>query len=810
MEKQYFKINLDPEQIQDPTNTAGLRRIPRERDNESTKQASQRSRAGGETASEERLSERAQRRKQQVEQNRIDRELRAERAAKARAVRSGNGMSGSGLLHKKKKTSLRKSKWQGPTVEKNKSAKPHAAENRGPAAQPKREVSPKSRQEAAQEAEVKQTRQRRPAETKQEPRQKHTSRVAERMAVAKQAKKEEMSAARRQNAEKSREIRKQRNAQRREKSRKATAGFVDKIKKINPKTALIVAGIILAIILVVAGGFAIKNAVIKSKEKARQEQILREQEEARIAAEQAAAEAKAAEEAYLKVPDDYVFEPTCTANTDPSKLISTTLLQVDGVEMSPSDYKSDTTYNFGPGSEYTNVEGVITFRGNNFRSDPTYGNAKMEAKTLKQAWSVNTGGLDSWTGSGWTGQPLIVKWPDSVKQHSNMYDSAKNKANLVEVIYACMDGYIYFIDLETGEATRDSMYLGYTFKGAGALDPRGYPIMYLGAGINSSQNGTAHAFIINLLDCSVMYEFGKEDEFSLRGSLSFFDSSALVCAENDTLIYPGESGILYLIHLNSNYDEEAGTVSINPDKTVKWRYDGHRCTSDTYWWGMEDSAVIYSHYLFVADNAGFFMCLDLNTLQLVWVQDVLDDTNDTPVLEFENGHPYLYISTSFHEGWRSSGTAEIPIWKIDAENGEIVWQTSYTCYTIEGVSGGVQSTIALGKNKLKDNIYVTVSMVGSQSDGVCVALNKETGEKVFEHNAAYAWSSPACVYDEEGNGNVLYCASNGKVYLLDGLTGEQLNMLDLGEGTIEASPAVYNDMAVVGTRDCLIFGIQLQ
>ena len=50
---------------------------------------------------------------------------------------------------------------------------------------------------------------------------------------------------------------------------------------------------------------------------------------------------------------------------------------------------------------------------------------------------------------------------------------------------------------------------------------------------------------------------------------------------------------------------------------------------------MEDSAAIYDGYLFIADNGGNLMCLDLNTLQLVWVQDVLDDSNSTPVLEIE-------------------------------------------------------------------------------------------------------------------------------------------------------------------------------
>ena len=53
---------------------------------------------------------------------------------------------------------------------------------------------------------------------------------------------------------------------------------------------------------------------------------------------------------------------------------------------------------------------------------------------------------------------------------------------------------------------------------------------------------------------------------------------------------------------------------------------------------------------FIADNGGNLMCLNLNTLQLVWVQDVLDDSNSTPVLSVEDGHLYLYVSTSFRLG----------------------------------------------------------------------------------------------------------------------------------------------------------------
>ena len=519
-----------------------------------------------------------------------------------------------------------------------------------------------------------------------------------------------------------------------------------------------------------------------------------------------------------RVPQDTIFveadpefHPACAESTNPFKLISRSEIFVGGNGV--STYNPETKITFGQGDAYSDLAGVLTFRGNNFRDSAAYGYANMSEFTMNGIWSQNTGGLSyngkTWTGSGWTGQPLMMKWPAETKAHMNMYDWAKQDDELVEVIYACMDGYIYFLDLETGKATRDAMYLGYTFKGAGALDPRGLPIMYVGSGYDSN-NGKSRAFIINLLDCSVMYTFGNNDSYSLRGSLSYFDSSALVDAETDTLIYPGENGILYLIKLNTNYDKENGTMSIEPEKPVRWRYYGTRSSSSKYWVGMETSAAVYKGYLFIADNGGLLMCLDLNTLKLVWVQDILDDSNSTPVLSMEDGHLYLYVSTSFHLGWRSSSTATIPVWKIDAETGEIVWQTEYECFSLSGVSGGVQSTIALGKNSLSDYIYVTVSMTGTQYGGVLACLNKETGEAAWEHKASYAWSSPVCVYNEDGTGKVIYGSSSGKMYLLDGLNGTVHNELSISDGVIEASPAVYNDMLVVGTRAGKIWGIELK
>lgn len=504
------------------------------------------------------------------------------------------------------------------------------------------------------------------------------------------------------------------------------------------------------------------------------------------------------------------FKPHSVDGTEPERLISSTAIMVDGEVV--EEYESDYEINFDLPERYTELEGIVTFRGDNFRSGAAYGTAAVSSKTLTKAWSKSTSGLSDsdgiyWSGSGWTGQPLIVKWPEATRKNiSAMYDWAREKEGLVEVIYATLDGHVYFYELTSGEYTREPLNLGFNYKGAGALDPRGYPILYVGSGVDSV-NGRSRVKVVNLIDNSVMFEFGHNETFANRG-WHMFDSSPLVSAETDQLIYPGENGILYIIHLNTKYNEQTGELSVDPDNIVKWKYNGVRSGS-RYWLGVESSAAIINNYIFLADNGGNLMCLDLNTLELVWVQDVLDDTNCSPVVDVEDGHPYIYISTSFHYGWRSYSTAAIPIFKINAETGEIVWRTDYTCYTVQDLSGGVQGTIAVGKNKLSDMIFVPIARTPGASSGTLAALKKDTGEVVWEKETSmYSWSSPVDFYDADGNGYLLYCNSGFNMFLIDGKTGEQLDYMNLG-GNIEASPAMYGNYAVVGTRAMRTYCIQV-
>lgn len=515
------------------------------------------------------------------------------------------------------------------------------------------------------------------------------------------------------------------------------------------------------------------------------------------------------------------------ASTQPSAFDITTKL-FRGTEPIAS-FQRETPIIFGQGKDYTALEGVITFRGNNYRDTAAYGTADVRTATLNIAWSVptgslaKTGGTGAWTGSGWTGQPLLVKWPEDIKQIMNLKAEKKADPDLVEVIYPCLDGNIYFLDLRDGTYTRPPIRSGGgPFKGTGSLYPDGTPLLAVGHGDNAPNKEVVRARLYSLVDQSLLYSFGKKPDPNAYRRFHAYDSSALFDVETDTLIQPGENGMLYTIKLNTDFDKEAGTLTVDPDPPIKINYtsplykDVSPATTRARWWGIETSAAAWRNYLFVGENGGHLFAFDLNTMKLVWVQDTLDDTNVTPVFEEapEDGTNYIYISTSLHitaPGTTDPRKGGIPIWKINAATGEVVWQTDpYPCYTITDVSGGVQATPVLGKNDIADLVIFSVARTPNVSTGITVALDKKTGKEVwrtqFNH---YAWSSPVAVYTPEGKSYIVQCDTAGNMFLLEGTTGKILDYISLG-ANIEASPAVFGNTIVVGTRGQKIFGVTIK
>ncbi len=455
--------------------------------------------------------------------------------------------------------------------------------------------------------------------------------------------------------------------------------------------------------------------------------------------------------------------------------------------------------------EYSTLEGVTCFRGNNYRDSASYGFADVREKKLEKVWSVRNGKIDIWTGTGWNGQPAIVKWSDEVKNIMNIFQGKKKKPDLKEVIYATLDGNIYFLDLDDGKPTRPAINVGSPHKGSVTVDPRGYPLLYAGQGIPevAGKKIPIGYRIFNLINQKQLYFINGMDPDTFR-YWGAFDSGAIIDARTDTFIECGENGILYSGKLNTSFQPDKKTISIKPE-LVKYRYHSPISTKI----GTENSPAIYKNYIYYADNSGLFQCVDLNTLKPVWIRDVIDDTDSTPALEETDDGVFIYTANEV-DHHQQSGASYIK--KRDALKGGLIWQQKIECTYDEHTNGGALASPVLGKNEIKDLVIYNIAKTDmkTKNGGTLIALDKKTGSVRWKVLMKYySWSSPVAVYTKEGTAYLLVSDSAGYMTLYEGATGKKLDSIPL-EANIEASPAVYGDMAVVGTRGSKIWGIRIK
>ena len=496
------------------------------------------------------------------------------------------------------------------------------------------------------------------------------------------------------------------------------------------------------------------------------------------------------------------FSPYCVAETDPQseKLKYTYAVQVSG-EIA-EEYLNPDLIQFTMPEYYTNIEGVLTFRGNNFRNSASCGTASITEEKLTEVYRFNTGTLDHWSGTGWTGQPAIVKWDFELQQKMNLLPGKIDKEDLVEVIQGAVDGYVYFFDLEDGKPTRNKLRFGEPIKGSVTIDPRGYPILYIGQG-DVKTTGRNGYYIYSLFDFERMYYINGSDRFALM-TWGAFDGNPLFDVPNDRMILNGENGLIYNIKLNTTFDLEAGMISIDPE-IVKYRYN----TSTMKRRSMESSPAAFANYLFTADSTGFVQCVDLMTLTPVWVRDCTDDTDASPVLDWEEENEMLALYTACGVEYQGAGGLAY-IRKLNAENGDLLWEYTYPCLLDIAVSGGVLATPVIGQGDMSNLAVFWVAKVRNMGGGgVLVAFDKYSGEVVWETVLpCYGWSSPAAVYTDSGTGYLVVCDADSAMFLIRGATGEVLDKFRTGNNT-EASPAAYGNMVVVGTRGCVMFGVRI-
>ena len=456
---------------------------------------------------------------------------------------------------------------------------------------------------------------------------------------------------------------------------------------------------------------------------------------------------------------------------------------------------------FGKPEDYTDVIGVTTFRGNNFRNNPTWGYANITEQRLEVQYELRIGSLGGWTGVGWPGQPVIIKWDIEMQQIMNIHPHMYNEDGLVEVIQSALDGWIYFFELFTGEETRPRINFGEVIKAGVTLDPRGYPLLYVGQG-DSVRGGRFGYFIFSLIDGTELFYLDGRDVFSSR-RWGAFDGNPLIDSQNDRLILAAENGVIYNILLNTDFNRDSGTISIDPIIS-RYKHVGTRRL------GTENSPAGFGRYIFFSDNSGVIQCLNLHTFEPVWIFDAGDDTDASLVLEWEseNNRLVIYTGTEVDLVGRA-GYAYIR--KLDASTGEELWVQRIRCGFNEAVNGGVVATPIVGKNDISHLVIFSVARTLDRARyGTVIAFCKETGDEVWEFAmTGFGWSSPVAVYNEDGTGFIIVSDSNGRMFLLRGTTGEELYRINVGSN-VEASPAVFENMLVVGTRGQRILGIKLK
>ena len=481
-----------------------------------------------------------------------------------------------------------------------------------------------------------------------------------------------------------------------------------------------------------------------------------------------------------------------------------------------ADYLRESSIIMPEPGRYAQIDGVLAFRNDAFRGNASFGKADIRLNEMALVWeaplgSIKTVNSGTLYGAGWTGQPAIVRWPGDIRNIMNLNDEAKRDEDLVEVILAAQDGKIHFLSLEDGVPTRDVIDIGFPLKGSVSVCPDGVPMLGVGQAISNlpGSQGNIGFHLLSLLDGSTLHFINGrrsvyDTQYSTNGA---FDGSALFEPDSDNLVIAGENGLLYTVKLNTEFYSAASKLSVDP-QTITLKSKAARENASLV--SVEGSVAMYGKYAYLADTYGFLRCVDTDTMRTLWSVDASDNTDATPALGFDqNGSLGLYTGTTRFT--RLVEDKYTIIRRLDALTGGEIWIHKVAVQYNSRQQAGVVASPVVGQHAISDRVIFTVNYAGAGS--LVLALDKLSGELLWSTQLeAKAGSSPVAVYNEEGDAWLIQADMAGSLHMLDPLSGETLSSLALG-GEIQASPAIFDDMLVIGTggqSGAKIYGIRLK
>lgn len=450
---------------------------------------------------------------------------------------------------------------------------------------------------------------------------------------------------------------------------------------------------------------------------------------------------------------------------------------------------------------YEHTPGIFTFRGGPRRDAQFDGHISGRPDTVKSDWTFHTsydGTLTKYGtwggGTGWTGQPLYVCWPDSCMQRfKNESPALKKCFSQKELIVGSLCGKVYFIDFETGDSSRSSINVHNNIKGTPSLDPTFNGNLYVGQGIPREQPFGAATY--NLYSHTRTHFQGR-DEKAWR-QWHAYDASPI--RVDDFVFRVGENGTIYKYYCPNGEMQLHSTLRYQ----VKGKYGSP---------GIESSMAVYKNYGYITDNHGNILCFNLNTLQPVWHYTNHDDTDASPVIEEENGIPYLYSGCEVDK--QCNSITKTYLVKLDARTGERVWERAIPARKVvsngHAFEGGLFATPLLGQGNCKDLIFFNLCTNIPTVGGEFTALDKHTGEIVYRTKLKwYPWSSPVAMMNENDEMFVFTGDCAGRVYLIDAKSGDIL-FCKLMANNFEASPIVVDNHVIVGSRGAEIYKFTIE
>ena len=445
---------------------------------------------------------------------------------------------------------------------------------------------------------------------------------------------------------------------------------------------------------------------------------------------------------------------------------------------------------------YADAPGAFTFRKGQLRDASFGATVKGEPSELILDWVYTTPEdytptkYGAWGGgTGWTGQPLYVSWPDSCMQRLRADRLIADSASSREILVGSLSGRVCFIDFETGKPSRRPIDVMNPIKGTMSLDPSLNGNLYVGHGVPA--RGEFGAEVIDLYRNARSHFFGPDPKAQRRWGA--YDSSPVRAGQ--FLFRPGENGTLY------KFTVAPGRLKLHS----ALRYYAAGAVP-----GMEASMAVYLNYCYIADNAGNIICVNLNTLRPVWRYKLPDDIDSTPVIELEDGKPYLYTGCEVeHEG-----VTEACFVKLDALTGQKIWINRSPARRADvdtkHFDGGYYATCLPGRGDCANLIMVNLVHNTDGQNGSFVAIDRATGQTVYSTPLRYyAWSSPVGFLSDNGRLYVVTGDCAGNLYLISGRDGKIISRRPTGNN-FESSPVAVGNSLVVGSRGKTVYKLSLK